>query len=93
MKFKLINDRAARVQVKGSILDRIVRFKTRHNGGTPTVSSNGCWILKGAGGWVTIAAFGSDEEQAQKDLTRDLSALERAVQAEADADVHPDLKD
>lgn len=78
MQIKMISDTAARVQVKGDILEKIVRAHDKHCGGEP-VSVNGCWILKGSGGWVTIAAFGSDE-QAQGDLVRDLEALSDAEQ-------------
>jgi hypothetical protein len=88
MKFTLINDRAARVQVKGSILERIIRKKDKACGGAPTVSVNGCWIVKGSGGWVTVAAFGSDA-QAQEDLVNDLEILSKRD----DSDVNPDMLD
>jgi len=92
MKFTMINDRAARVQVKGDILEKIVRQNDKAHGGSPTATLHGCWIYKGSGGWVTIAAFGSDE-QAQSDLANDLEALQEAEQEDKDKDVHPDLKD
>lgn len=89
MKFKMVSDNVARVQVKGSILEQIIRKHDKTCGGSPTVSKNGCWIVKGSGGWVTIAAFGSDD-QAQTDLANDLEAIQDVVQGD---DVHPDMKD
>ena len=93
MKFKMINDRAARVQVKGDILEQIVQPNDKAHGGSPTVSRNGCWIRTDPGGWVTISGFGPDEDKAQSDLTLDLMALREAIQEHQDKDAHPDLKD
>jgi hypothetical protein len=78
MKIKMLTDTAARVQVRKDVLDKITRKDKGHNGcGGHPVSHNGCWIVKGAGGWATIAAFGGDA-QAEEDLIRDLEALAEA---------------
>ena len=82
MKIKMLTATAARVQAKGSALDRITRKDKGHNGaGGHPVSHNGCWIVKGSGGWATIAAFGGDA-QAEEDLIRDLEALEALAEGE-----------
>jgi len=75
MKVKMISDTAARVQVKGEVLATIEREQDKHCGGSVPVSVNGCWLRKGAGGWVTICAFGSGGA-AERALLRDLLALE-----------------
>jgi len=79
MKFKMISDHAARVQIRADLLSKIVRQNDSRFSGSPTVTHNGCWIHKDPGGWVTIAAFGSDA-QAEMDLLKDLEALDRLEQ-------------
>jgi len=74
MKFKMISDTAARVQVKGSVVEKIMQEQDKHHGGHPT-TENGCWVTQGGGGWVTLSAFGSDA-QAERALLRDLLMLE-----------------
>jgi len=79
VKFTVISDTAVKVQAKRELIDALLRPNDRYHGGTPEVTRNGCWVLRGKGGWVTISGFGGDSEAVMADLVELESATAKAL--------------